>query len=95
MTDDDIQTVRLKVHGRMYIAITEEAIQDANIIIGTFLIHSVPAGVLFDFGSMHIFLARAFVDKICLSQLGHDLVVSPRECLREAFLLLSSSYTAC
>lgn len=62
----------------MYATTTEEAVQDAIIITGTHLIHSTLAVVLFNFGSTHTSLARAFVDKIhvMISELGHDLLVS-------------------
>lgn len=59
-------------------ATTKEAIQDATIITGTLLIHYVSIVVLFDSSSKHTFLARAFIDRICvpIGDLGHDLGVS-------------------
>lgn len=47
-------------------------------IKGTILIYSAPALVLFDSGSMHTFIAKAFVNGIGmgLDDLGYDLVVT-------------------
>lgn len=57
---------------------TEEVVQDAPIIKSTILIQSASALVLFDSGSTHSFLAKAFLDKIGmrLDDLAYDLVMS-------------------
>lgn len=62
----------------MYVATAEEAVQDTAVIIGTLFIHSAPTVVLFDQGRTHTFLARTFVDRICVSMddLGYYLVAS-------------------
>ena len=52
--------------GQVYAATADEAVQDAAVITGTLTIHSTPALVLFDSGSIHTFLAQAFVDRIGL-----------------------------
>lgn len=66
--------------GRIYIATTDQAIQDTAVIIGTILIHSYVVVVLFQSNSTLAFLAKKFVDRISvkLDDLGYDLVVSTR-----------------
>lgn len=55
-----------------------EVVQDATVIIGTILIQLASSLVVFDSGSMHTFLAKAFVDKIDmkLDDLSYELVMS-------------------
>ena len=62
----DIQdpTARPELSGRVYIATAAEAVRDPRVIIGTIMIQSAPTTVLFDSGSTHTFLARAFIDRI-------------------------------
>ena len=72
------QTARPELSGKVYTATAAEAVQDPRVITGTITIQSAPATVLFDSGSSHTFLARAFVNRIGVPviDLGHDLVVS-------------------
>lgn len=76
--DVQVQVGRPEQQGRMYASTTEEAVQDASVIIGTLLIHSTPVVVLFDSCSTHTFIAKTFVDRIdlCVKDLGYDLVES-------------------
>lgn len=62
--DDQMQAARLVDYGRIFAATAKEAVQDVIVIMATLLIHSTLAIVLFDSGSTHIVLARAFVDRI-------------------------------
>ena len=39
---------------------TEEARQDTNIVMGTLLVNSIPASVLFDSGASHSFMSESF-----------------------------------
>jgi hypothetical protein len=41
----------------------EEAQGDKDVVLGTFLINSVPATVLFDSGASHSFITERFVTK--------------------------------
>ena len=70
--------MRLELSGRVYSATAVKAVQDPRVITGTITIQSAPATMLFDSGSTHTFLARAFVDRngMTVLDLGHDLVVS-------------------
>lgn len=77
-TEGQIQGGMLEQQGRMYGAGVEEAIQDTAINTGNLPIQSAPTVMLFDSGSTHMFIAKAFVDRIVFSikDLGYDLVVS-------------------
>ena len=76
--DDYVQDDTGVQQGSIYTATADEAIQDAAVITGTLTIHSTPALVLFDSGSMHTFIATAFVARVgmTLEDLGYDLTVS-------------------
>jgi hypothetical protein len=67
------------VHGRVNHVIAEEAQGDKDVVLGTFLINSVPATVLFDSGASHSFITEQFVAK-------HDV---PRSSMK-THLLISS-----
>lgn len=73
-----MQEDRPERQGKMYDTMTEEAVQDAVVIIGNLLIHYVPIIALFDYDSTHTFIAKTFVDRIGVSvkDLGYYLVVS-------------------
>jgi hypothetical protein len=51
------------MHGRVNHVTAEEAQGNKNIVLGTFLINSVPATVLFDSGASHSFITEQFVAK--------------------------------
>lgn len=82
----------------MYATIVEEAVKDATVVTVTLLIHSAPATVLFDSGSMATFISKTFVDRIDMpvEDLGYDLVVSTpagailvtRVCVRGVVVLI-------
>lgn len=76
--DDKIQAARPAQYKQMYATTPKMAAQDAAVCTGTLLIHSALVVVLFDLGSTHTFLARAFVDRIgvLIDDLGHNLVIS-------------------
>ena len=42
----------------------EEVYDEPDAVIGTFLLNSFPAIVLFDTGASHSFISRAFVNKL-------------------------------
>lgn len=83
----------------MYAMMIEEAVQDAAIIIGTLVIHSMLVVILFDFDSTNTFLAKTFVDRVGMTveDLGYDLdvltpigAITPLECVRGMSSWLSS-----
>lgn len=76
--EDQMQAMRPAGYGWICTTIAEEAFQDTTIITSILLIHSVPTIVLFDSSSTHTFLARVFIDRICVSvkDLVYDLAVS-------------------
>jgi hypothetical protein len=67
------------MHGRLNHVTAEEAQGDKDVVLGTFLINSVPATVLFDSGASHSFITERFVSK-------HDV---PRSSMK-THLLISS-----
>jgi hypothetical protein len=42
---------------------TESVPEDADVVYGMFLINSIPASVLFDYGAYHSFVTKSFVEK--------------------------------
>jgi hypothetical protein len=67
------------MHGRVNHVTAEEAQEAKDVVLGTFLINSVPATVLFDSGASHSFITEQFVAK-------HDV---PRSSMK-THLLISS-----
>jgi hypothetical protein len=67
------------MHGRVNHVTTEEAQGDKDLVLGTFLINSVPTTVLFDSEASHSFITERFVTK-------HDV---PRSSMK-THLLISS-----
>jgi hypothetical protein len=57
------------MHGRVNHVTAEEAQGDKDVVLGTFLINSVPATILFDFGASHSFITKRFMAK-------HDVPMS-------------------
>jgi hypothetical protein len=51
------------MHGRVNHVTAEEAQGDKDVVLGTFLINSVPATVLFDSEASHSFITERFVTK--------------------------------
>jgi hypothetical protein len=49
--------------GRLNHVSTEEAEEAPDVVLGTFLINSIPAKVLFDSGASHSFVTEQFVEK--------------------------------
>jgi hypothetical protein len=49
--------------GRLHHINAEEAMEAPDVVLGTFLVNSVPATVLFDSGATHSFVTQDFVDK--------------------------------
>ena len=47
--------------GRVNHVAVEEAQTSPDVVLGTFLVNSVPAAVLFDSGASHSFISRSFV----------------------------------
>jgi hypothetical protein len=43
--------------------IAKSVSEDADVVYGMFLINSIPASVLFDFGASHSFVIKSFVEK--------------------------------
>ena len=41
----------------------EEALEAPDVVLGTFLVNSVPATVLFDSGATHSFITKEFMSK--------------------------------
>jgi predicted aspartyl protease len=67
------------MHGRVNHVTVEEAQEAEDVVLGMFLINSVPATVLFDSGASHSFITEQFVTK-------HDV---PRSSMK-THLLISS-----
>jgi hypothetical protein len=67
------------MHGRVNHVTAEEAQGDKDVVLGTLLINTVPATVLFDSGASHSFITERFVTK-------HDV---PRSSMK-THLLISS-----
>jgi hypothetical protein len=43
--------------------IVESVPEDAGVVYGMFIINSIPASVLFDYGTSHSFVTKTFVEK--------------------------------
>ena len=59
--------------------VTAEAAAEApNVILGTFLVNSKPATVLFDTGATHSFIAKSFAEQhnISISSIKRPMIVS-------------------
>jgi hypothetical protein len=55
----------------------EEAAEVPNVVLGMFLVNSVPAKVLFDSGASHSFVTERFVEKggLTASQMARAMIV--------------------
>ena len=62
-----------------------QAEDSSDVIMGNFLVNSIPAKVLFDTGASHCFMSRSFVSKhdFISQMLGKPMgVVSPAKSMR-------------
>src|SRR6185369_1542331 len=69
---------RVPLQGRVNHVTTESAAEAPNVVIGTFMVNSYPATVLFDTGATHSFITQSFVEHhgIHTSTLKRCLLVS-------------------
>jgi hypothetical protein len=58
------------VHGKINQVAVEQAREAPEVVLGTFLVNSEPASVLFDSGASHSFVTNQFVEK-------HNLPMNP------------------
>jgi hypothetical protein len=63
--------------GRLKHVTAEEAAEAPDVVLGTFLVNSVPAKVLFDSSASHSFVTKRFVAKVGLtaSQMARAMIV--------------------
>jgi hypothetical protein len=63
--------------GRLNHVTAEEAAEAPDVVLGTFLVNSVPAKVLFDSGALHSFVTERFVAKggLTASQMTRNMIV--------------------
>jgi hypothetical protein len=66
------------VRGRVNHVSVEQAQNDSGVVLGTFLVNSIPATVLFDSGASHSFITDQFVTKhnLSMSSMKNLLIVS-------------------
>src|SRR5512142_1521282 len=62
------------IRGRVNHVTAEDVLTTPDVIVGTFLIHSIPATILFDSGASHSFISVPFVGK---NQLGVERLRNP------------------
>jgi hypothetical protein len=77
------------IHGRVNHVTTEEDQGDKDVVLGTFLINSVPATVLFDSGASHSFIFEQFVAKYDVpmsSMKTHLLISSPNSEMKPTYV---------
>ena len=65
--------------GKVNHVTAESAAEAPNVVIGTFMVNSHPATVLFDTGATHSFITKSFAEK-------HGILVS---CMRIAMVVTS------
>jgi predicted aspartyl protease len=78
------------MHGRVNHVTAEEAQGDKDVVLGMFLINSVPATVLFDSGASHSFITEQFVTKHDVprsSMKTHLLISSPNGEMKSTYVL--------
>jgi hypothetical protein len=63
--------------GHLNYVTAEEAAEALDIVLGTFLVNSIPASVLFDSGASHSFVTERFVVKggLTTSQMARNMIV--------------------
>jgi hypothetical protein len=63
--------------GRLNHVTAEEATEAPDVVLGTFLVNSVPARVLFDSGASHSFVTERFVTKggLTASKMARNMIV--------------------
>jgi hypothetical protein len=77
------------MHGRVNHVTAEEAKGDKDVVLGTFLINSIPATVLFDSGASHSFITERFVTKHDVpksSMKTHLLISSPNGEMKSTYV---------
>jgi hypothetical protein len=77
------------MHGRVSHVTAEEAQGDKDVVLGMFLINSVPATVLFDSGASHSFITEQFVTKHDVprsSMKMHLLISSPNSEMKSTYV---------
>jgi hypothetical protein len=77
------------MHGRVNHVTAEEAQEAKDVVLGTFLMNSVPATVLFDSGASHSFITERFVTKHDVprsSMKTHLLISSPNGEMKSAYV---------
>jgi hypothetical protein len=77
------------MHGRVNHVTAEEAQEAKDVVLGTFLINSVPATVLFDSGASHSFITEQFVTKhdvLMSSMKTHLLISSPNGEMKSTYV---------
>jgi hypothetical protein len=77
------------MHGRVNHVTAEEAQEDKDVVLGTFLINSVPATILFDSGALHSFITERFVTKNEVprsSMKTHLLISSPNGEMKSTYV---------
>jgi predicted aspartyl protease len=77
------------MHGRVNHVTAEEAQEAKDVVLGTFLINSVPATVLFDSGASHSFITEQFVTKHDVpkgSMKTHLLISSPNGEMKSTYV---------
>jgi hypothetical protein len=77
------------MHGRVNHVTAEEAQEAKDVVLGTFLIYSVPATVLFDSGASHSFITERFVTKHDVpksSMKPHLLISSPNGEMKSTYV---------
>ena len=52
----------MPLQGKVNHVTAESAAEAPNVVIGTFMVNSYPATVLFDTGAMHSFITKSFVE---------------------------------
>ncbi|BAS93193.1 Os05g0296332 [Oryza sativa Japonica Group] len=62
------------IRGRVNHVTAEDVLTTPDVIVGTFLVHSIPATILFDSGASHSFISVPFVGK---NQLGVERLRNP------------------
>jgi hypothetical protein len=76
-TGKNQKTQANNARGRLNHVTAEEATEAPNVVLGTFLINSVPAKVLFDSGASHSFVTERFVavEGLTASQMAYNMIV--------------------
>jgi hypothetical protein len=76
-TGRNTKTQANNARGRLNHVTTEEAAEALDVVLGMFLVNSVPARVLFDSGASHSFITERFVTKsgLTASKMARNMIV--------------------